>query len=110
VAESVGGLAEALEDRDVRESRCGCRAGRYTRVVQGSLFVATGRLGNVARHVSGTFVRRTVWPDIRIDEFLEDGINIVDPTAVVTQAAIGRELLGLVTAEAHESLPIAGDI
>jgi hypothetical protein len=51
-----------------------------------------------------------VWPDIRIDEFLEDGINIVDPTAVVTQAAIGRELLGLVTAEAHQSLPIAGDI
>jgi len=110
VAESAGGLAEALEDRDVPESRCCCRAGACTQFARGSLSRSDGsireRRSSRREHLRpGDRVAGT-----RIDEFLEDGIDIVDPTAAETPETIGRVLPGLVAAEAHDSLRIASDV
>ena len=44
------------------------------------------------------------------DEFVEDGIDIVYPTAVVAPEVLGRALPGLVAVGAHESLRIASDV
>jgi len=47
---------------------------------------------------------------VRIDEFVEDRIDVMYPTAVVAPEVLGRALPGLVAVGAHESLRIASDV